>query len=48
MESVQSLYRNQFIRAYFNSSELSVIPWVLDPNGLSHPLVFGFELNGGG
>jgi elongation of very long chain fatty acids protein 6 len=44
MESVQSLYKNQFIRAYFNSSELSVIPWVVDPNGLSHPLVFGFEL----
>jgi elongation of very long chain fatty acids protein 6 len=44
MESVQSFYRHPFIREYFHLSQFSITPWVADPNGLSHPLVFGFEL----
>jgi GNS1/SUR4 family protein len=44
METFQSLYRNPFLREYFNSTQFSVTPWVVDPNGLSHPFVFDFEL----
>jgi elongation of very long chain fatty acids protein 6 len=44
METVQLLYNNQFLREYFNSSQLTIKPWVVDPNGLSHPFVFDFEL----
>ncbi|CAF4816091.1 unnamed protein product, partial [Rotaria sp. Silwood1] len=44
METVQSLYKNQFLREYFNSTHLHIRPWVRDPNGLSHPFVFEFEL----
>lgn len=41
---MQSLMNNRFLREYFNPNQLSVTPWVADPNGLSHPLVFNFEL----
>src|ERR1700722_9702944 len=44
METVQSLYQNVFLREYFNLNQLRVKPWIRDPNGLSHPLVFDFEL----
>jgi hypothetical protein len=44
METVQSLYKNQFFREYFNTDHLRVRPWIRDPNGLSHPFVFDFEL----
>jgi hypothetical protein len=44
METVQSLYTNRFLREYFDPSQLSIRPWVVDPNGLSHPFVFDFEL----
>lgn len=43
MELIQSLYRNKFLYEYFNPNQLRITPWVLDPNGLSHPLVFEFE-----
>ena len=41
---MQSLINNRFLREYFNPNQLNITPWVTDPNGLSHPLVFGFEL----
>jgi elongation of very long chain fatty acids protein 6 len=44
METVQSLYNNQFLREYFNTTQLHIKPWVRDSNGLSHPFVFDFEL----
>ncbi|CAF4736920.1 unnamed protein product, partial [Rotaria magnacalcarata] len=44
METVQSLYTNQFLREYLNLTQLRVRPWIRDPNGLHHPLVFDFEL----
>jgi hypothetical protein len=44
METVHSLYKNHFLRAYFNLNQLRIHPWIRDPNGLSHPLVFDFEL----
>lgn len=44
MDTVQSLYNNRFLREYFDLSQLHVKPWVRDPNGLHHPLVFQFEL----
>ena len=43
MELVQSFWRNPFIKEYLNPKQLHVTPWVLDPNGLSHPFVFEFE-----
>jgi len=44
METVQSLFNNSFIREYFNPNQLRLKSWIRDPNGLSHPLVFDFEL----
>lgn len=44
METVQSLLENKFLQEYFNLTQLHVHPWIRDPNGLHHPLVFDFEL----
>jgi len=44
MEFVQSMANNSFLKEYFNPKQLHVRPWVVDPNGLAHPLVFEFEL----
>jgi elongation of very long chain fatty acids protein 6 len=43
MDTIRSLSNNVFLREYFNLTQLRITPWVLDPNGLSHPLVFEFE-----
>jgi elongation of very long chain fatty acids protein 6 len=43
MELLESFYRNPILREYFNPSQFQVTPWVRDPHGLWHPMVFEFE-----
>jgi elongation of very long chain fatty acids protein 6 len=43
MEVLESVYQNPILREYFNPNQFEITPWVLDPIGISHPLVFNFE-----
>ena len=43
MEVFESFCRNPIVREYFNPSQFQVTPWVKDPSGMQHPLVFDFE-----
>lgn len=43
MNFIRSIVEDPFFAEYFNLSQFRIHPWVQDPNGLSHPLVFEFE-----
>lgn len=43
MNFLSSLSKNEFIRQYFDLSQLRITSEVEDPHGLKHSFVFGFE-----